>query len=262
MNFFGDYHTHTIYSKKQYIPMYHAKGTIEENIIQAKKMGLKEIAISDHGFNHVFFGCSRKNLKKTKSEIERLSQKHNIKVYFGVESNFISRNGQIDIKESDMKYLDIVLCGYHKTARVKTLKDFFTITLANSFAKYFGSSKKLIQRNTQMVLNAIENNKIDVLTHLNSKMKCDVEKIAKKAGEKGTLIELNEKHCDFTKEEMDKMLKTTVNFIVNSDAHRPEKIGVFNKVEKIINDYSIPKERIVNLNNLPKFLNQGNRDIN
>ena len=54
MNFLGDYHTHTIYSRKKFIPYYHAKGTIEENILEAKKVGLKEIAITDHGFNHAF----------------------------------------------------------------------------------------------------------------------------------------------------------------------------------------------------------------
>ncbi len=256
MNFFGDYHTHTIFSKKPYMPFYHAKGTLEDNILYAKSKGLKQIAITDHGFNHKFFGCSRKNLKSTKEEILRLAQKHNIKVLFGVEANFISVDGAIDVKKDDMKCLDIVLCGYHKSAKTKTLKDKFKIFWANFFAKYFGASKKLIERNTQMVLNAINKNKIDVLTHLNSKMKCDVVAVAQKAAEKGTYIELNEKHCDFTKEEIDGMLKTKVMFIVNSDAHKPEKIGSFKNVENIIEKFGIPKNRIANLEKMPKFLNK------
>jgi putative hydrolase len=112
----------------------------------------------------------------------------------------------------------------------------------------------MYERNTTMVLNALEKNKIDVLTHLNSKMKCDVVAVAKKAAEKGTLIELNERHCDFSKSEIDGMLEVGANFIVNSDSHKPEKIGVFNKVEKIIRDFNIPENRIVNLDNLPEFL--------
>lgn len=259
MKFFGDYHTHTIYSRKGYMPIYHAKGTIEENILQAKEIGLKELAISDHGFNHKYFGCSRKNLKSTKEEIVRLAQKHNMKVYFGVESNFISQDGTLDIIPSDFDYLDILLCGFHRSARAKNIKDFFSIFFANMLAKFFGASKKLKQRNTTMVLNALEKNKIDILTHLNSKMKCDVVAIAKKAAEKGTLIELNEKHCDFTKEEVEEMLKTGVNFIVDSDAHKPEKIGRFPTVEKLIEEYNIPHERIVNLNKTPKFINSVER---
>ena len=73
MNFFGDYHTHTIFSKKPYVPWYHAKGSIEDNIMHAKKIGLKEIAITDHGFNHGLFGCSRKKLKCTKKTISTAS---------------------------------------------------------------------------------------------------------------------------------------------------------------------------------------------
>ena len=254
MNFFGDYHTHTVFSKKPYIPWYHAKGSIEDNVAQAKKIGLKEIAITDHGFNHSLFGCSRKNLKSTKEEILRLAQKHDIKVYFGVEANFLGVDGTIDVVESDREFLDIVLCGFHKPTKPKTFKDMFNIFFKNFFAKFFGTTKKMYDRNTQMVLNALDNNTIDVLTHLNSKMKCDVVAIAKKAAEKGTLIELNERHCDFSKSEVDGMLEVGANFIVNSDAHKPEKIGRFKNVESIIDKYNIPKDRIVNLDKLPNFL--------
>ena len=250
MNFFGDYHTHTIYSRKPYIFYNHAKGSVEDNIIEAKKVGLKELAISDHGFSHKYFGCSRKNLKTTKEEILRLSQKYDIKVYFGVEANFISQDGTIDVIESDKEYLDIILCGFHRSAKPKTWSD--------KFAKFFGTSSKLKQRNTSMILNALEKNKIDVITHLNSKMKCDVVEVAKKAAEKGTYLELNERHCDFSSEEIKAMLQTKVNFIVNSDSHKPKKIGKFSKVEKLIIENNIPEDRVVNLNSLPKFINLKN----
>ena len=123
-------------------------------------------------------------------------------------------------------------------------------------AKFFGTSKKLIERNTNTVINAIKKNDIDIVTHLNSKMKCNVVEIAKVAAEKGTLIEINEKHCDFSKEEIAGMLETKVNFIVSSDAHKPAKIGKFTKVEKLILENNIPESRIVNLNKSPNFLNQ------
>lgn len=259
MKFFGDYHTHTIYSRKPYIFYNHAKGSIEDNIIEAKNIGLKELAITDHGFSHRYFGCSRKNLKTTKEEILRLSQKYDIKVYFGVESNFISQDGTIDVVESDKEYLDIILCGFHRSAKPKTLGDKFKVFWSNMFAKFFGTSFKLKQRNTLMILKALDKNKIDVITHLNSKMKCDVVEVAKKAAEKGTYLELNERHCDFTSEEIKGMLQTKVNFIVNSDSHKPNKIGKFSKVEKLIKENNIPEDRVANLNSLPKFINLKNK---
>lgn len=255
MNFLGDYHTHTIFSRKPFLPFLHAKGTLEDNIKSASEQGLKQLAITDHGFNHKYFACSRKNLKTTKQEILRLSQKYNIKVYFGVEANFLSQDGTIDVIDDDMQYLDIVLCGYHKLAKPKSLSDKFKIFLPNLFASRFGTSKKLLQRNTQMILNALEKNNIDIITHPNNKMRCNLQEVAKKAVEKGTLIELNEKHCVFTKDEVQSMLEVGAKFIVDSDAHKPEKIGKFNKMQKLITEYNIPEDSIVNLNSLPEFLN-------
>lgn len=262
MNFLGDYHTHTIFSRKPFLPFLHAKGTLEDNIKTASKLGLKQVAITDHGFNHKYFACSRKNLKSTKQEILRLGQKYNIQVFLGVEANFLSQDGTIDVDKEDMKYLDIVLCGYHKLAKPKTLKDKFNIFLPNIFANHFGTSKKLLQRNTNMIINALEKNNIDIITHPNNKMRCDLGLITKKAVEKGTLIELNERHCCFTESEIKMMLELGAKFIVNSDAHKPEKIGKFKNMESIIKRYNIPEDRVVNLNSLPEFLNQKKSIIN
>ena len=52
----SDYHTHTVYS--------HGKGTVLENALVAKEVGLKEIAISDHGFSHPAFGLTKRKLPK------------------------------------------------------------------------------------------------------------------------------------------------------------------------------------------------------
>ena len=52
---FADYHTHTIYS--------HGTGTIIDNVMIARKKGLKEIAITDHGLRHFTYGVKRRSLK-------------------------------------------------------------------------------------------------------------------------------------------------------------------------------------------------------
>ena len=49
-----DYHTHTTFS--------HGKGSIEDNVKEAVKKGLKAIAITDHGPGHMTYGIKREDV--------------------------------------------------------------------------------------------------------------------------------------------------------------------------------------------------------
>ena len=97
----ADYHTHTPYS--------HGKNTVYENAKAAKDKGLKQIAITDHGFNHLLFGLKRKRLSDLRSEINEAEHFTGVKVLMGMESNIISLSGKTDMKESDLKYFDVYL---------------------------------------------------------------------------------------------------------------------------------------------------------
>ena len=44
-----------------------------------------------------------------------------------------------------------------------------------------------------------------------------------------------------------------VKFIVNSDAHRPEKVGEVNNGMNLIYKLGIPLSQVVNVDKLPKF---------
>ena len=78
----ADYHTHTIYS--------HGTGTVLENAMVAKEKGLKEIAITDHGFSHMYFGLKREKLADLRRDIDEATQKTGVKVYLGVEANLMN----------------------------------------------------------------------------------------------------------------------------------------------------------------------------
>ena len=103
MELTADYHTHTPYS--------HGKNTVLENVRAAKKAGLKEIGITDHGFNHILFGLKRKNLLDIRKECDEAEKLIGIKVLLGMESNLISVDGETDMKESDLQYFDLFLWG-------------------------------------------------------------------------------------------------------------------------------------------------------
>ena len=87
----GDYHTHTPYS--------HGKNTIEENVKKAKEIGLKQIAITDHGFSHVAFGLRRWKVEEYIRECKEIAKKYGIDVLVGIESNIRGVEGKADLKE-------------------------------------------------------------------------------------------------------------------------------------------------------------------
>lgn len=248
MLLFGDYHTHTTYSRFN-----HGKGTVLENASVAADKGLKQIAITDHGFNHEFFGIKRKQIAQLHEDILNAKEITGVDILLGVESNLISLDGDIDIKEEDYEFLDVLLMGYHKMVKTKTLKDKFLINYANAFDKIFRPSKERINRNTTAFLKTIDKYPIDVITHLNYGFETDTLAIAKMAKQKGTLIELNGKRINFSEEELLTMAGEGVKFIVNSDAHKPENIGEVNNGMNLIYKLGIPLSQVVNIDKLPKF---------
>ena len=169
----------------------------------------------------------------------------------GIEANLISRNGDLDISDSELIGLDLVILGFHKMTKVK-LKEWFKFVLPNIIRKK--PTKKQIETNTEAYLNAIEKHRISIIAHLNyAGCYVDCEKIAKACAEKGIYIELNGKRINFSKEDIEKMLKTDVKFIINSDAHKVENVGKNHRAFNLIEKYKIPLDRVVNLNQVPNF---------
>lgn len=251
MNLYGDFHTHTKYS--------HGKGTVEDNVKCAQEKGLKAIAITDHGFSHIFYALKRKKIENLKEDILNLKGKYDIKILTGVEANITGLEGGIDLKPMDFDTFDIVLAGFHKFVWAAGFSDCFKFFLKS----YFSSkpSEAVLKRNTGAYIKAIQNNKIDVITHINYGIKVNCKEVAKAAFDYGTFIEINAKRINYTDEQFMEMYNTGVNFIVNSDAHKAEKVGGFDLAKDLIKRLNISPDRIVNsdgfsdlnLEGLPKF---------
>lgn len=242
----GDYHTHTIFS--------HGTGTIEDNVKVAVKKGLSQIAITDHGFNHKLYGINRVDVPVMRKQIEQLKKDYPIDILLGIETNLIGENGTIDIFKEEEKLFDVIIMGYHKIIKAQSFSDRMTFFARNDFRKIL-SSKWVIQKNTDAYLRAIDLYNIDILAHLNYGMPVDAVQIAKLANQKGTYIELNGKRTLFTRDEIEKMVDMKTKFIMDSDAHAPEKVGEVNHPMNIAIQNQIPKELIVNIDNIPKFKN-------
>ena len=237
MNFTGDYHTHTQYSKFK-----HGKNTVNEMVEKANQLGLSGYGIADHGPKHLLFGIRPKNISKLRLDINNAKQNSKMNIYMGIEANLIGKDGKIDINQEQIDMLDNLLVGYHRG----TITNFVSL-----FRKLFNKNKQK-QINTEAYVNCLNIYKVDILTHINTYIEVDLFKVCSVAKERGTLIELNNKHINYTAEQVKQMIDSGCNFIVSSDAHKKEDILNFEKVIKFIEKYNFPKERIVNLNRIYK----------
>ena len=233
MKIFGDLHTHSKYSK-----LNHGKNTLQENIKFAEDKGLMYYGISDHGPKHVLYGISNKNLKKARQIVDEYNSNDNkMKVYLGVEANIIKLDGSVDLSDKQIKLLDYLVVGYHKGT--------FT-----NFVQYFIArrSKKQIEKNTKAYINCINKYNVAFLSHLNTYIKVNTLELAKECEKTNTCIEINNRHFNFSDEEMKDMIeKTNVKFIISSDSHRAVKIGEVSNALSIVEKFNIPVERVVNL---------------
>lgn len=244
----ADYHTHTPYS--------HGKNTVLENATAAKAKGLKELGITDHGFNHILFGLKRKKLDDLRAEIIEAEKLTGVKVLLGMESNIISSDGATDMKKEDLQFFDIYLCGIHEVLKFKRASDFYNIFVKNYSAYKFAKrpSNKVIANTTKIYIEAIKNNPIDILTHINYKCFCDLKEVAKCCADYGTYIEINTKKRHVSAEELNLMASTGVRFVIDSDAHSADRVGDTKIAEELLAEADIPLDRIDNIDGrLPKF---------
>ena len=237
----ADYHTHTPYS--------HGKNTVMENALAAKAKGLKAVAITDHGFNHVLFGLRRKRLPSLRREIEEAAEATGLNVLMGMESNLISLDGRTDMRESDLEYFDIYLCGIHEIVLYSNFSSAKTLMAANYFASARGKrpSERVIELTTAAYINAIKNNPIDILTHINYRCFCNVKEVAKACADYGTYIELNTKKSHVTAEEVAEMASVGARFVIDSDAHSTDRVGDTALAEQLLAFDGAPLDRIDNI---------------
>ena len=246
----ADYHTHTLYSH------HHAIGSVFENAYIAKKKGLIELGISDHGFRHGAFGLRKSDLAKYKNDCITASKRYDINVKVGIESNIIGMDGSIDLTNKYYDYFDYLIAGVHKFVAFK-LVGIFTNAIPNVFSHQYKKDKApkwLIKNNTKALINVIKKNPVDIMSHPNFCALIDVGEVAKVCADYGTYFELNSKKIHLTPDDIESVLKTDVRFVISSDAHNPFRVGDVSLVQKIINENGVPLNRIDNIDGrLPDF---------
>lgn len=239
----ADYHTHTRYS--------HGSGTVEDNILAARRRGLKAVAITDHGPAMVF-GLGVKGagtLLRIKEDVNRYNQVYpDIRTYAGVEANVIGVDGTLDVPRRVLKELDLVLAGLHLQVRPKTLADGFHLIAGNIILAR--TSRRLKQRvrvvNTKALVEAVNRYDINIITHPGLHLDIDTAELARACARRGTSMEINAGHGYMTEEYVRIAEHHGATFAIDSDAHRPENVGRLERGLAVAEKVGLNPERIIN----------------
>ena len=243
----SDFHSHTIYS--------HGTGTILDNALVAREKGLNALATTDHGVRHPFVGVNRKMFDTIIKDMENVQKKvPEVKLLFGIESNIIGLDGDIDLSDDDIKKMDVVLAGFHLTSYPSKFREYFSFILNGVTHIVCHNTKGQMERNTRAYLNCVKKHPIDILTHSGFRLDIDYKEVGKCCSDYGTYFEISSRHKVPKADYMEELLATDVKFIIDSDAHKPENIGSWEYALDIVNKFNIPEERIVNCNGkIPEF---------
>lgn len=246
MKLFADYHTHTKYS--------HGQGTVLENIEAARRKGLQEVAITDHGPANPVLGIRRADvLLDIKQVVDGYNAKFDdIRILTGVEANIVGSDGRLDIPRSILKKLDIVLAGLHRFTWVTDWQAATTMYIENPLSKLNlgGFSKMMAHKarlnNTKAVVEAVYHYDIDIITHPGLHMPIDTYELARACAKKGTALEINASHGTSLTEFARAAASQGVSFAINSDAHHPSEVGRLESGLEVAERLGLTAERIIN----------------
>ena len=231
-----DIHTHTLISG-------HAYNTIMEMAHAASEKGLELLGITDHapempGGPHRFYFD---NLKVMPREIDGMP------LLFGTEINICDFEGRLDLPESTLQKLDVVIASLH----IPCIKP--------------GSREE----NTQAIVVALKNPYVNIIGHPDDgRYPVDYLAIVQAAKEYHTLLEVNNHSLDNSgsrenAEENDiKMLELCKEYqvpvIMGSDAHCIWDVCNHTNVIALFEKIDFPEELVVNcsVKEFMNFINQ------
>jgi putative hydrolase len=214
-----DFHTHSIFS---------ACGihTHIEILTRARELGMKAVAITDHGPTF--------EPRMPSPFFNRLwAPLEGIRLLKGMECNLLDRKGKIDVPSHFIKYLDVVLLGIHQNTKTG-----------------LGPNT-----NTNLLIRAMEMNPcIDIITHPeDSDYPVDFLRLAQAAKHFGVALELNNSKTmlDYADPIRTRALvaackEVGCRMVVDSDMHALEELGHDDAVRHYLDEAKFPAALLVN----------------
>lgn len=168
---------------------------------------------------------------------------YGIKVFRGAEANFMDLDGTLDFTDEQLKKLDIVIVSCHKEC------------LAPNATK---------EQITRMMEKTLKNPYIDIIGHPDNPIyPVDIDTLARLAKANNKALEINNSSPaarpgskPICREIISAAKKYNTLLSVGSDAHYHLTIGKFDYALKLLEEYNIPQEQIINssLEQLENFL--------
>jgi len=236
-----DHHTHTIYSRVG--PYFHGKGRIIDNARAAAKLGLKSLAITDHGPSD-FYGLDPRKIPQMRRDIAAAMHSFpKLRIFLGVEADIVDTPNGLDVSPEDFAKYDFVNAGYHYVPKCHMLHNFVAFRMP--WPKRLRERLRL--QNTERIIKALKSNDIRILTHPGDKAFIDEHAVAKACEETDTLVEINARHRHPDVRDLQIYKIYDVRFVISSDAHRPKHVGRYAESLALALEAGIDPARIVNI---------------
>ncbi|WP_108651185.1 phosphatase [Dongshaea marina] len=221
MHFSVDTHTHTVASS-------HAYSTLHDYLAVAPQKGIKLFAITDHGPEmqdapHPWHFVNMRILPRVVNGVGILR---------GIEANIKNEQGEIDLADSYLKELDLVMAGFHET--VFPPRD--------------------PKSHTRAMIAAIRSGRVDIISHPgNPAYPVDLEAVISAAAQSQVALEINNSSFIHSRKgseanclrvvELARDLGAYLSF--GSDSHVAFTLGDFEHCIRLVKLAGFPEERLL-----------------
>lgn len=220
-----DPHTHSVVSS-------HAVSTLNDHIGKIKALGMKGLALTNHGPSYGD-GGNALYFSSLKSFPEKIC---GTDFYRGAEADIIGYSGEADIDNVTLSGLDWVIASIHKRCLPQAMPSLIT----------------------SAYIKAISNPFIHCLGHIGqAKFLCNFEKVVKTVKEYDKVIEINNSSLAGMRKGANELCfevarlckKYEVKVVVSSDAHSSVRTGDFTLAKELLENADFPIDLILNVKN-------------
>ena len=222
MQIIADTHVHTISSG-------HAHATVLENIEQAKKKGLKFLGITDHAT--AIEGAPQYEYFRS---LPKVLPRHYDGIYLlrGCEVNILNEQGDLDLDESILRPLDLVIASMHVLAMDPIDR----------------------AAHTRTWLNIAKNPNVDIIGHCgDQRFDFDHEPVIEAFAEHGKVVEINAHSpqsrpgSDVNCRDIARLCaKYSVGVVCSSDAHFSPEVGLVDSSINMLKEIGFPESLVLN----------------